>query len=145
MTSRVITQTWVLYFHQRYHAATMTPARKSGEGKKRGGERRSNRLHVRRYCYRHAAPLLHVRVGTRRSLGLATSARSRRSGRREGDGRPDDVLFFSLPSSPLAQLEEKKTQAHPFSSPTLLFCPRERPARNPRTTLFSLFLPPCYN
>lgn len=67
VTSRVITQTWVLYFHQRYHAATMTPARKSGEGKKRGGECRSNRLHVRRYCYRHAAPLLHVRVGTRRS------------------------------------------------------------------------------
>lgn len=40
VTSRVITETWILYFHQRYHAATMTPARKSGEGEKRRGVER---------------------------------------------------------------------------------------------------------
>lgn len=138
VTSRVITQTWVLYFHQRYHAATMTPARKSGEGKKRGGECRSNRLHVRRYCYRHAAPLLHVRVGTRRSPA-SLQARNPALRRLQRGGRPDDVLFFPFPpspSSPLAQLEEKKTQAQPFSLHASLLSARAA-REEPTATLFS--------
>lgn len=117
MTSRVITQTWVLYFHQRYHAATMTPARKSGEGKKRGGECRSNRLHVRRYCYRHAAPLLHVRVGTRRSLA-SLQARNPALRRLQRGGRPDDVLFFPFPPSPF--LTPRTTRGEENSGATLL-------------------------
>lgn len=119
MTSRVITQTWVLYFHQRYHAATMTPARKSGEGKKRGGERRSNRLHVRRYCYRHAAPLLHVRVGTRRS---PASLQARNPDARDGERGTDALttfFFFLSPPHPSRNSRRRKLRRTP--SPPLRF------------------------
>lgn len=133
VTSRVITQTWVLYFHQRYHAATMTPARKSGEGKKRGGERRSNRLHVRRYCYRHAAPLLHVRVGTRRS---PASLQARNPDARDGERGTDALtsfFFFSPLLTPRATRGEENSGAAlllPHASLLSARAAREEPTDN---------------
>lgn len=107
----------------RCHDDACEKKRRGGEAE-RGGERRSNRLHVRRYCYRYA-PLLHVRVGTRPSLAASAKSRSATLAggvereREEERERPDDVLFFLslalLPPLSLAQFEEKKTQAQPFS------------------------------
>lgn len=134
----------------RCHDDACEKKRRGGEAE-RGGERRSNRLHVRRYCYRYA-PLLHVRVGTRPSLAASAKSRSATlAGGVERERRRENTLttfFFFFPS--LSSLPPPRTTRGEENSGAILLPPRfsfvrasGRP-RNPRPR-FSLFLPPCYN
>lgn len=129
----------------RCHDDACEKKRRGGEAE-RGGERRSNRLHVRRYCYRYA-PLLHVRVGTRPSLAASAKSRSATLAggvERERERRRENALttfFFFFPSLsslpfPSHNSRRRKLRRNP-SSPALLFCPRERPPAEPTATLFS--------
>lgn len=126
----------------RCHDDACEKKRRGGEAE-RGGERRSNRLHVRRYCYRYA--LLHVRVGTRPSLAASAKSRSATlAGCRERERRRENTLttfFFFFPSLcslpfPSHNSRRRKLRRNP-SPPALLFCPRERSPAEPTATLFS--------
>lgn len=98
------------HFHQRYHAATMTPTRKRSWREEAQKGRRSNRLHVR-YSYAPFCTYALARALVRRwKREIATTLQ---------EGPVVDVLFFSLF---FARLEEKETQRP--ATLFFAFCPR---------------------